>query len=602
MDVTNGQTSMVPYHGITHFQFPAESYKMVLQDPGNNGVDTFNYVSATFPVVSGQSSRAFDEINERGTAYGSTVSPVGLSHMAMSTINIGACIPAPECLDFHQICDDQLDFFSIAGHGPHEDMHSIGQIFGAQSVTRKSSFKSVPEPSSAVKSAGFSAVSSELGRCEDVLQIKHEHVDADRRILLTPSLTQRYGVSCSTSASETHPPSKDLVVMDYFSKKGLGFHPSRTSEVGLKARVASVSSTLEDRQLEDYKSRHRILNFSTFTSFPETSGHDLVINDHSQHEVRRQNQSGSRYSVSRKNSLGMTNERSDAAFARGKIQAPQKRRKTQMKKVIYVPATGGVDRPTGECLPSDSWAWRKYGQKPIKNSPFPRSYYKCSSVKGCTARKQVERSPSDPTIIMITYTVEHSHPAAGASSTDQEQIAPEPEEAENEKDETALDEKQTSGSFHPSADGNEATSSEESCDPAIASEGNPPEISNDGIPLSDDDQSKPEHQEICNAQTHVDWLLEDDITNMMERHASDAEELFAASVDESAYPSAFMKIKPDEDLFTHLGELPDLLNRNIRWFQHHNSSSAAAGADASAAMDSTPPMNIDSFDLIHYWP
>lgn len=59
----------------------------------------------------------------------------------------------------------------------------------------------------------------------------------------------------------------------------------------------------------------------------------------------------------------------------------------------------------------DQWSWRKYGQKPIKGSPYPRSYYRCSSSKGCLARKQVERSHLDPEVFIVTYTAEHSiHP------------------------------------------------------------------------------------------------------------------------------------------------------------------------------------------------
>lgn len=38
-----------------------------------------------------------------------------------------------------------------------------------------------------------------------------------------------------------------------------------------------------------------------------------------------------------------------------------------------------------------------------------RSYYRCSSSKGCPARKQVERSSSDPLVFIISYTAEHSH-------------------------------------------------------------------------------------------------------------------------------------------------------------------------------------------------
>ncbi|WOL14675.1 WRKY transcription factor 22-like [Canna indica] len=84
-------------------------------------------------------------------------------------------------------------------------------------------------------------------------------------------------------------------------------------------------------------------------------------------------------------------------------QTPRsKRRKSQQKKVVcQVPADG---------VSSDLWAWRKYGQKPIKGSPYPRGYYRCSSSKGCQARKQVERSRADPGMLVITYTAEHNHP------------------------------------------------------------------------------------------------------------------------------------------------------------------------------------------------
>ncbi|XP_073129304.1 probable WRKY transcription factor 14 [Henckelia pumila] len=88
-----------------------------------------------------------------------------------------------------------------------------------------------------------------------------------------------------------------------------------------------------------------------------------------------------------------------------------KRRKSQAKKVVCIPAPAPANsRPTGEIVPSDLWAWRKYGQKPIKGSPYPRGYYRCSSSKGCSARKQVERSRTDPNMLVITYTSEHNHP------------------------------------------------------------------------------------------------------------------------------------------------------------------------------------------------
>ncbi|XXG67508.1 hypothetical protein AAC387_Pa06g0840 [Persea americana] len=91
---------------------------------------------------------------------------------------------------------------------------------------------------------------------------------------------------------------------------------------------------------------------------------------------------------------------------------PKKSRRSIQKRVVSVPV-GDPDgsRTKGEGPPpSDSWAWRKYGQKPIKGSPYPRGYYRCSSSKGCPARKQVERSRADPTMLVITYACDHNHP------------------------------------------------------------------------------------------------------------------------------------------------------------------------------------------------
>ncbi|GAY55815.1 hypothetical protein CUMW_166980, partial [Citrus unshiu] len=83
-----------------------------------------------------------------------------------------------------------------------------------------------------------------------------------------------------------------------------------------------------------------------------------------------------------------------------------KKRKHRVKKSIKVPA---ISNKLAD-IPPDDYSWRKYGQKPIKGSPHPRGYYKCSSMRGCPARKHVERCLEEPTMLIVTYEGEHNHP------------------------------------------------------------------------------------------------------------------------------------------------------------------------------------------------
>lgn len=66
------------------------------------------------------------------------------------------------------------------------------------------------------------------------------------------------------------------------------------------------------------------------------------------------------------------------------------------------PSFNSVDRPA-----SDGYNWRKYGQKMVKASECPRSYYKCTHLK-CPVKKKVERS-IDGHVTEITYKGHHNH-------------------------------------------------------------------------------------------------------------------------------------------------------------------------------------------------
>uniref|UniRef100_A0ACD5WH75 Uncharacterized protein n=1 Tax=Avena sativa TaxID=4498 RepID=A0ACD5WH75_AVESA len=69
---------------------------------------------------------------------------------------------------------------------------------------------------------------------------------------------------------------------------------------------------------------------------------------------------------------------------------------------------------------SDGYQWRKYGQKRIIRTSFPRCYYRCAyhRERGCRATKQVQEQHSngDPRMYLVIYghehTCHHTSPAA----------------------------------------------------------------------------------------------------------------------------------------------------------------------------------------------
>ncbi|KAI4310860.1 hypothetical protein MLD38_035807 [Melastoma candidum] len=77
-------------------------------------------------------------------------------------------------------------------------------------------------------------------------------------------------------------------------------------------------------------------------------------------------------------------------------------------------AEAGDNKETYSSLPEmsrnseDGYNWRKYGQKQVKGSEFPRSYYKCTHPS-CPVKKQVERSLNGQ-ITEIIYKGAHNHP------------------------------------------------------------------------------------------------------------------------------------------------------------------------------------------------
>ncbi|XP_011095658.1 probable WRKY transcription factor 2 [Sesamum indicum] len=66
------------------------------------------------------------------------------------------------------------------------------------------------------------------------------------------------------------------------------------------------------------------------------------------------------------------------------------------------------DPNVGGSPAEDGYNWRKYGQKHVKGSEYPRSYYKCTHPN-CPVKKKVERS-HEGHITEIIYKGAHNHP------------------------------------------------------------------------------------------------------------------------------------------------------------------------------------------------
>ncbi|KAK3135882.1 hypothetical protein QOZ80_5BG0424680 [Eleusine coracana subsp. coracana] len=85
----------------------------------------------------------------------------------------------------------------------------------------------------------------------------------------------------------------------------------------------------------------------------------------------------------------------------------RRRRETGDRMTVMVPAqpAGTTDQP-----PDDGYTWRKYGQKDILGSRYPRSYYRCThkNYYGCEAKKKVQRLDDDPYMYEVTYCGNHT--------------------------------------------------------------------------------------------------------------------------------------------------------------------------------------------------
>nr|CAB3461176.1 unnamed protein product [Digitaria exilis] len=126
---------------------------------------------------------------------------------------------------------------------------------------------------------------------------------------------------------------------------------------------------------------------------------------------------------------GATKESSAAATRKRKpeLHGPQTPPATTSKRMRLSGGERANKQVEKKWTMEDGFLWRKYGQKDIHGSKYPRLYFRCSYKEdhGCMARRQVQQSEDDPSVYLINYFGEHTCCRDNGVSEDPES-SPEP--------------------------------------------------------------------------------------------------------------------------------------------------------------------------------
>ncbi|RDX81396.1 putative WRKY transcription factor 23, partial [Mucuna pruriens] len=144
------------------------------------------------------------------------------------------------------------------------------------------------------------------------------------------------------------------------------------------------------------------------SSISSSSNEVTVINNTEQSGNKPGNELEEEAEAQQEGGNGGRGEDQDQDKTKKQLKAKKKNQKKQREPRFAFMTKSEVDHL------DDGYKWRKYGQKAVKNSPYPRSYYRCTSA-GCSVKKRVERSSEDPSIVVTTYEGQHTHPCPASS-------------------------------------------------------------------------------------------------------------------------------------------------------------------------------------------
>nr|UVI62170.1 WRKY transcription factor [Rehmannia glutinosa] len=114
-------------------------------------------------------------------------------------------------------------------------------------------------------------------------------------------------------------------------------------------------------------------------------------------------------SVNDENCSGNTNDAANSWWRSGTSYSHDQKMSNKMKirRKLREPRFCFQTRSDVDVL-DDGYKWRKYGQKVVKNSLHPRSYYRCTH-SNCRVKKRVERLSEDCRMVITTYEGRHNH-------------------------------------------------------------------------------------------------------------------------------------------------------------------------------------------------
>ncbi|KAI3858597.1 hypothetical protein MKX03_005645 [Papaver bracteatum] len=169
------------------------------------------------------------------------------------------------------------------------------------------------------------------------------------------------------------------------------------SSTGFVSRASAWSNDQQVRTLD-----HNKVVIDEICTNSNTNGN---INDGGNSWWRNSSTPTSTSSFSEKNKMNINNNNNNNKVIRRKLREPRFCFQTRSEVDVL----------------DDGYKWRKYGQKVVKNSLHPRSYYRCTH-NNCRVKKRVERLSEDCRMVITTYEGRHTHsPCDDSNSSEHDQ-------------------------------------------------------------------------------------------------------------------------------------------------------------------------------------